>query len=207
MTVKGCPSREQMLAAGTAPPVKGSTLNFACVCWQPYGVTPIVKAGAGPAGPGCFTVRAEVTPGAFTFIENVPTWGERRHEINRSDYSLGAFDGPWHLPVRGSLDLQTARTLVWGVPLTEGVPRAPLSPQGWNPTVGSRLLWAASDCWRMTADRYRVSRPPSPKERSSAGWRSPESGYLRTVRCSAMTRSRASTLMSYMDTARFARLI
>ena len=85
MAVRGCPSRDQMLKAGTARPEQGSTLKFACVCWQPWGVTPIIKEGDGPAGPGCVSVRAEVAPGAFVFFENVPAWGERRHEINRSD--------------------------------------------------------------------------------------------------------------------------
>ena len=163
MVVRGCPSREQMLAAGTSPPAKGSMLKFACVCWQPFSVTSIAKEGAGPAGPGCVTVRAEVSPGAFAFVENVPTWGERRHEIGRSGSLL--FPEPIGASVRigfpltGSLNRNDASYLIRGMPLLWPLPdpiATDAESDGWIESDMGRFRFLTDDCKPLSSEQANV---------------------------------------------------
>jgi hypothetical protein len=94
METRHCPTYREMLAEGTPAPVPGRKLAFACVCWVPVEFSPAVKEGPGPAGPGCETVRAELSPGTFVFFERSRLGGEWSHEISNSPGGtvLGSLD-------------------------------------------------------------------------------------------------------------------
>lgn len=99
---RGCVPRAAMLNEGTATPTPGARITYRCACWEPYAYYPIAEPGGGPAGADCVTVRAELAPGSFVFVEQAPTAVERRHEF-----------GPTS-PVYGSLNQRLIVALLGG---------------------------------------------------------------------------------------------
>lgn len=141
MAARGCPPLDVVFVAAAPLPATPETIAFRCVCWQPYAYYPIAEAGAGPAGPGCVTVRAELSPGRFVFVERAPQFGERRHEVTGAGFVYGSLERE----TVERLIRQSARPPAWTNTETDG----------WLEVPFGRLQILADDCSPLTPDAAR----------------------------------------------------
>lgn len=150
MAARGCLPRDTIFAMAAPLPTTPDPIAFRCACWQPYAYYPIAEAGAGPAGPDCVTVRAELAAGRFVFFERAPQSGERRHEVTGAAYVYGTLERE---TVERLIRL-TARPANWTNTETDGWLEVPLG----------KLRLLADDCSPLPPDAARRA------EQTVASW-------------------------------------